>query len=878
MRSCGRRGPRAIGYAVTAACLAAATHAFATLTWDTGSASYFSAHWNGQPPAIGDSLLIQAGGSPYYNCPANTNIILNYNASDPSTSSPDGSTLEIASGGSLNINQAGATGSGYGLLVDTGGQLTVDAGANLNVAGGICSGEDAGNSAQITLNGTVNIGPGTSAGLIAGNSGSGLISQQSPASVVISPAVDIGLNMGSSGAYNLSGGSVTTGTFWVGCGNQSNGACTINGSNASVTAASVCVGLYAGSIGNLTINSGTFNSSGGAFVGGSNAGAGGDGTLTLNGPGGLSTAGTLTVYSGGTVYVTGGSLSVAGVNQLGGLFYDSGTLTLAGSGANASLYDLGGGTLLANAMTVSGGGLFNWTGGALSLINGSVTVGPGGVLGANLNVSSGKFLKILGSGQSLAISNGGSVSTPGLSISIDSNGTGSYVGGTLEASAVVQSGGSFISTGALYVGSEFFVGASVASYTLSGGSLTTGSLLIDNESFILDGGSLSLANNGLAVNGVSEPIAFVNGGTLNWSAGTVTFASGGLTVGTGGALGTSLTLNSGQTLNLTGLHNSLQLTGNLNINGGGFSVPAIVQTSGSLTDTCTLVLAGTGGNAVSCNLAGGSLAAAELSIKSGGVLNLLASSNSGVIVRTLGGITLSGTGSAAGQMSVFPAMSRANRQLVVAAALAFAGSPGFWQGQLDLADNDLDLQAGSLATITSQVDEGYNGGHWNGAGGVASTSAAADTSHLSALGVIENNQNGASVFNASNPFDGTVPGAGDVLIKYTMYGDANLDGRVNGADYTLIDNGFLNRLSGWYNGDFNYDGVVNGSDYTLIDNAFNTQGVQADALSADSTAEIQRSATVSGVLPVPEPGAVAFLAGGFSWVLMRRGRSSADRR
>jgi hypothetical protein len=67
----------------------------------------------------------------------------------------------------------------------------------------------------------------------------------------------------------------------------------------------------------------------------------------------------------------------------------------------------------------------------------------------------------------------------------------------------------------------------------------------------------------------------------------------------------------------------------------------------------------------------------------------------------------------------------------------------------------------------------------------------------------------------------------DVLIRYTFYGDANLDGHVDGSDYSRIDNGYLTHASGWFNGDFNYDGTINGSDYTLIDNAFNTQGASA---------------------------------------------------
>ena len=79
-------------------------------------------------------------------------------------------------------------------------------------------------------------------------------------------------------------------------------------------------------------------------------------------------------------------------------------------------------------------------------------------------------------------------------------------------------------------------------------------------------------------------------------------------------------------------------------------------------------------------------------------------------------------------------------------------------------------------------------------------------------------------------FDGSAtPAPSDILVKYTYFGDANLDGHVDGSDYTLIDNGYNTRttgapLTGWFNGDFNYDGRVDGSDYTLIDNAFNCKG------------------------------------------------------
>jgi hypothetical protein len=116
-------------------------------------------------------------------------------------------------------------------------------------------------------------------------------------------------------------------------------------------------------------------------------------------------------------------------------------------------------------------------------------------------------------------------------------------------------------------------------------------------------------------------------------------------------------------------------------------------------------------------------------------------------------------------------------------------------------------------------------------------------------------------------------------MKYTYYGDANLDGTVNSADYSLVDYAFLynqthpnDPLTGWYNGDFNYDGVTNGSDYTLMDNAFNQQGAAISTEVAVSTVQIagQITAQTAGAA-VPEP-ALGTLLGTTALSLLRRRR------
>jgi fibronectin-binding autotransporter adhesin len=210
----------------------------------------------------------------------------------------------------------------------------------------------------------------------------------------------------------------------------------------------------------------------------------------------------------------------------------------------------------------------------------------------------------------------------------------------------------------------------------------------------------------------------------------------------------------------------------------------------------------------------------------------------------------------------------ASRTLLETASLSFAGTTGSWQGLLDLTRNDLDISSGQLSDVTNQLREGYNNGTWTGFGGITSSAAAADTTHLTALGVIQNNQGGSPLFSLAHPFDGTTPGVGDILVKYTYYGDTNLDGQVGGSDYSRIDSAYLANQSnpgeytGWFNGDFNYDGVIDGSDYTLMDNAFNSQGASLASEIATPTAE---------VAAVPEPSSV-FLLGVVAAVMLGRRR------
>jgi hypothetical protein len=194
-------------------------------------------------------------------------------------------------------------------------------------------------------------------------------------------------------------------------------------------------------------------------------------------------------------------------------------------------------------------------------------------------------------------------------------------------------------------------------------------------------------------------------------------------------------------------------------------------------------------------------------------------------------------------------------------ALSIAGSTDNWLGILDLSNNGLIVHNGNLPTITNQIKAGFDGsagGNWQGEG-ITSSAVANDPSHLTSLGVVQNSANGAPSGPALYPHFASQPVVNsDVLVTDTFFGDANLDGRVDGSDYTRIDNGYLTNAMGWFNGDFNYDGVINGSDYTLVDNAFNTQ------TGPSSPATVAEDQPTTLTLNFTGPGQIDWGDGGFT--------------
>jgi len=173
------------------------------------------------------------------------------------------------------------------------------------------------------------------------------------------------------------------------------------------------------------------------------------------------------------------------------------------------------------------------------------------------------------------------------------------------------------------------------------------------------------------------------------------------------------------------------------------------------------------------------------------------------------------------------------------------------------------------AAIHDAIAEGanYAGGFWNGTNGIISSSAATDPKFDTAVGWLDNS------IGAYSTWGGQSVGPGQSIIATTWYGDADLNGYVNGADTSLwsttVSSGPFGGQTGaitggkpqWVDGDWDQDGNATGADTSLWstvlgngdggDRGFNPGG------------PIVPSAAAATVTAVPEPSTVLLLAVAF---------------
>jgi hypothetical protein len=183
------------------------------------------------------------------------------------------------------------------------------------------------------------------------------------------------------------------------------------------------------------------------------------------------------------------------------------------------------------------------------------------------------------------------------------------------------------------------------------------------------------------------------------------------------------------------------------------------------------------------------------------------------------GISLTG-GASATVTSLGAARTISNYHLLVVGVTGAATAPMFTIDSistLDMADNDMAILYGSgtspLKTVQSDIAAAYDNKLWDKPG--LTSSIAKTMSGETALGFGEASTLGLSTF------DGLTLGGNAVLVKYTLTGDTNLDGSVNGTDYNKVLNNFDDLTNQtWTSGDFTYVGAVNGADYNAVTNNF----------------------------------------------------------
>src|SRR6202034_2985958 len=183
----------------------------------------------------------------------------------------------------------------------------------------------------------------------------------------------------------------------------------------------------------------------------------------------------------------------------------------------------------------------------------------------------------------------------------------------------------------------------------------------------------------------------------------------------------------------------------------------------------------------------------------------------------------------------------------------------------DIGNNHILISdpGGSIdSTIRGYLADGYNAGNWNGtaSGGIV-TSASTGTKY--GIGYADGADGGISGITS-----------GQLEVKYTLYGDTNLDGTVNSVDFGNLAANFGKSSKVWDQGDFDYNGTVNSIDFGFLGGNFGKSLRSAGGVaSAADWAAVDAFAAANGLMAeVPEPTflSLSMLAG--MGILSRRNR------
>jgi len=798
------------------------------------------ANWSlGRVPINTDTVFLTNGPNGTFG-----NVTVSF---DPDATSGTGLasvTIQGTNGGVVTLSQdantfnvnateyVGFSPGATGALLISGGNHTVI--QQTFGSSGIFLGYNTGATGNATLSGLATLFVKDS--LYIGNSGTGTFLQSAGTNTV--GVLATGLNPTGDGSYTFSGGTLSVNLQEV----AGKGVGHFTQSGGFYSGTQLNMAATAGSTGTVNLSAGTFALTNTEKIGQSGYGefdqTGGTNSCTSQLLLGENSTGT-GVYnlSSGTLSISGlpslGNNELIGYNGVGTLTQTDGTHSVQGAieigvannpTAGRGTLNLQGGSLSASEMDLN---LSTGTSAVVNQTGGSNTIGGDLVIG---DLAGSRCEYTLGGTGSLTVSNNAYVGKLGRALFSQTGGSANVARDLFIGQN--SSGTSSISAGTLDVGGSEFVGSVGRGILLQSGgdhsingTGTNGLYLALNPastgSATLSGGLLSVAS--------SEYVGYRGRATFTQSAGTHT-------------IGSSLVISA----------NPGTSTGSLNLQGGSLTAAALqINAGGSLTQTGgSLTITGPATNHAALSLLAGTSSFGPLS--GTGTLTIGSPTGTSTASTTLTSFSQSTlTIDSTGTLTLSPNTPRATNT-----ATTLVINPG---GTLDLTRNDLlvDRTLTPPATIRALLVSGYSNNTWTGTG-IRSSLAQGTNANTFSLGWADGG--------ASPNVDG-LP-TNQILVRYTLRGDANLDGKVDIQDLLRFRaNAGTTNQAQWWQADFTYDGKVDIQDLLAFRANAGAPPVPSDVQFSDLLAD-----TFDYVSAVPEPAATSLFALGGTLALLNRRR------
>jgi hypothetical protein len=774
---------------------------------------------------------------------------------------------------SSTLNFSGTTLSGTGtLLLDSGGTSALVTGSLTQSSGHTISGQGEIGAALIN-NSTVDANSSGNTLVLASSNMTNNSTFEATAGGILEIS-GITVTQGTSGTIIASNSTVD----FSNAGNLVGGTLTTSGANGSIDIASSGTSNFTGPI----TNSGVLN-----INGDNNLDVTGNltdnGTITLNNnqyysstltftSSTLSGTGSLLLNSGGTSAVVAGTL----VQSSGHTTYGSGDIlaTLTNNGLVDATAVPGVNTLIVSGASVTNTATMEATTGVLEFSNGVAVTNTGGSINATGNTVLLNGATITGgtlnatSPNAIEVGSGGGATFGALTISA---GTTVNIDGT---NILTLTGASLTNNGTLVVNDNQYYASTL--------QVNANTLLTGTGSVVLDGGTGAIITTGTndtltvdthqTISGYGIIAAsLINNGTVNSNVnnGTITLQNSGMTNNS------LMEATGGGTLLISGITVMESSAGQISASNGTVDLSGATISGGTLKTSSGGVIQNTNGTSTLSGVTN----TGTLNINGDTNLNTTGNFvNNGVVTvdqNTYYYSTLATTGPISGT-GILAIYNGGSVKIGTGTGQSSQGSLSISQyGQLDITNNHMYINYGSgsdpMTTIYGYLLSGYDAGNWNGDGIISSTAAG------------ENSTNGALKYGIgwADGKDKIVTGisSGTIELKYTLLGDANLDGTVNGSDFSILAANFGLGVTNWDQGNFLFSTSVNGSDFSALAANFGQGDSGADAsVTPADIAALDAFAVANGLpLPtfaaVPEPASVMGAVVCGSMLLARRRRS-----